>query len=159
MQIMIIVSCYGGSAEIVNLVRKHGVDWPSIQSIQTKNTCFLSLWVPVFTSCCCVAYLMSSDVRTSWDQCVSMVQYCLTSTETIRLVRSENPGRPPRLSHSSWAQNFHHSFDPCLNACSCIMCDITYSNVLLVFMCLLIGNVHKRDYNGILSLPKEQKVK
>ena len=37
---------------------------------------------------------------TSWDQCVSMVQYCFTSTETIRLVRTESPGRPPRLSHT-----------------------------------------------------------
>ena len=30
-----------------------------------------------------------------------MVQYCFTSTETIRLVRTDSPGRPPRLSHSS----------------------------------------------------------
>ena len=39
---------------------------------------------------------------TSWDQCQSMVQYCFTSTETRRLVRTDSPGRPPRLSHSSW---------------------------------------------------------
>ena len=38
---------------------------------------------------------------TDCDQCVSMVQYCFTSTETVRLVRTESPGRPPRLSHSS----------------------------------------------------------
>ena len=38
----------------------------------------------------------------SWDQCVSMVQYCFTSTETIRLVETESPRRPPRLSYSSW---------------------------------------------------------
>ena len=43
---------------------------------------------------------MSADI--SWDQCVSTVQCCFTSTETIKLVRSDNPGRPPRLSHSSW---------------------------------------------------------
>ena len=30
-----------------------------------------------------------------------MVQYSFTSTETRRLVRTESPGRPPRLSHSS----------------------------------------------------------
>ena len=29
-----------------------------------------------------------------------MVQYCFTSTETIRLVRTDSPGRPPPLSHS-----------------------------------------------------------
>ena len=40
---------------------------------------------------------------TNCDQCVSMVQCCFTSTETIRLVRTGNPGRSPRLSHSSWA--------------------------------------------------------
>ena len=44
------------------------------------------------TDCCCVA-LMSSDVgwhilRTSWDQCRSMLQYNFTSTETRRLVRT-----------------------------------------------------------------------
>ena len=39
---------------------------------------------------------------TSWDQCLSMVQYCFTSMETIRLVRTEHPGRPPQLSRSSW---------------------------------------------------------
>ena len=44
--------------------------------------------------CCCVAYClrMSGDILgTSWDQCVSMVQYCFTSTETIRLVETEKP--------------------------------------------------------------------
>ena len=46
---------------------------------------------------------MSVDIfGTSWDQCVSMAQYCCTSTETRRLVRTESPRRPPRLSHSSW---------------------------------------------------------
>ena len=29
---------------------------------------------------------------------MSMVQYCFTFTETIRLVRTWSPGRPPRLS-------------------------------------------------------------
>ena len=40
-------------------------------------------------------------LRTNCDQCVCMVQCCFTSTETIRLIRTESPGRPPRLSHSS----------------------------------------------------------
>ena len=43
---------------------------------------------------------------TSWDQYMSMVQYCFTSTETIRLVRTESPGRPPQLSHNSWTMDF-----------------------------------------------------
>ena len=34
-----------------------------------------------------------------------MVQYCFTSTETMRLVRTDNPGRrPPQLTHS-WLLN------------------------------------------------------
>ena len=35
---------------------------------------------------------------TNCDQCRSMVQCCFTSTETVRLIRTERPGRPPRLS-------------------------------------------------------------
>jgi len=67
---------------------------------------------------------MSVDIlRTSWDQCVSMAQYCFTSTETIRLVRTESPGRPPRLSHVQLlnCDCLHHCFfvliqcTPCYN--------------------------------------------
>ena len=47
---------------------------------------------------------MSADILgTSWDQCRSMVQYSFTST---RLVWTDSPGRPPRLSHSSWTMTF-----------------------------------------------------
>ena len=46
---------------------------------------------------------MSVDILgTNCDQCRSTVQCCFTSTETVRLIRMESPGRPPRLSHSSW---------------------------------------------------------
>ena len=46
---------------------------------------------------------MSVDILgTSWDQCRSMVHYSFMSTETRRLVRTDSPGQPPRLSHSSW---------------------------------------------------------
>ena len=38
---------------------------------------------------------------TNCDQCVSMVQCCFASTETVRLIRTDSPERPPRLSHSS----------------------------------------------------------
>ena len=41
-------------------------------------------------------------LRTNCDQCISTVQCCFTSTETIRLIRTGSPGRPSRLSHSSW---------------------------------------------------------
>ena len=41
-------------------------------------------------------------LETNCDQCVCMVQCCSISTETVRLIRTGSPGRPPRLSHSSW---------------------------------------------------------
>ena len=45
---------------------------------------------------------MSVDIlRTSLDQCQSMVQYCFTSMETIRLVRTDSPGRPGLDSHTA----------------------------------------------------------
>ena len=44
---------------------------------------------------------------TNCDQCRSMVHCCFTSTETVRLIRTESPGRPPRLSHSSWTLVAH----------------------------------------------------
>jgi len=49
---------------------------------------------------------MSVDILgTSCDQCRSMVQYSFTSKDTRRLVRTDSPGRPPRLSHSSWTMD------------------------------------------------------
>ena len=55
-------------------------------------------------SCCCPR--TSVDILgTSWDQCRGMVQYCFMSTEARRLVRTNSPGRPPRLSHSSWTMS------------------------------------------------------
>ena len=35
-----------------------------------------------------------------------MVQYSFTSTETRKLVRTDSPGWPPRLSHSSWTMSY-----------------------------------------------------
>ena len=52
---------------------------------------------------------MSVDILgTNCDQCRSMVQCCFTSTETLRLIRTESPGQPPRLSHSSWSLTAMH---------------------------------------------------
>ena len=49
---------------------------------------------------------MSVDILgTSWDQYVSMVQCSFMSTETIRLVRTDSPGRPPRLSLTQLLNN------------------------------------------------------
>ena len=46
---------------------------------------------------------MSVDILgTSRAQCRSLVQYCFTATETMRLVRTDSPGLPHRLSHNSW---------------------------------------------------------
>ena len=48
---------------------------------------------------------MSDDILgTNCDQCLSMVQCWFTSTETVRLTRTESLGRPPRPSHSSWTR-------------------------------------------------------
>ena len=57
-----------------------------------------SFFLPVLLN----APLMSTDMLgDKLISVVSMVQCCLTSTETVRLIRTEIPGRPPRLSHSS----------------------------------------------------------
>ena len=47
-------------------------------------------------------YIGRYILGTSWVQCWSMVQYSFMSTETRRLVRTDSPGWPPRLSHVSW---------------------------------------------------------
>ena len=61
---------------------------------------------------------MSVDILgTSCDQCRSMVQYSITSTETRRLVRMDSPGRPPRLSHSSWTMLGQKEEAPAYNEC------------------------------------------
>ena len=49
---------------------------------------------------------MSVDILgTNCDLCRSMVQYCFTSAETVRLITTKSPGRPSRSSHSSWTLN------------------------------------------------------
>ena len=45
---------------------------------------------------------MSVDVLGENCDHAMPVQCCFTSTETVRLIRTESPGRPPRLWHSSW---------------------------------------------------------
>ena len=63
---------------------------------------------------------MSVDILgTSCDQCRSMVQYSFTSTETRRLVRTDSPGRPPRLSHSSWTMGYTRRHGPVYTRRAC----------------------------------------
>ena len=69
--------------------------------------------------------LKSSDV--SWhirDQCWSMVQYSFKSTETRILIRMDSPGRPPRLSHSSWTMNSQADDDEVM--LNVLRCQLTY---------------------------------
>ena len=68
---------------------------------------------------------MSVDILgTSCDQCWSMVQYSFTSTETRTLVRMDSPGRPPRLSHSSWTMNSQADDDEVM--LNVLRCQLTY---------------------------------
>ena len=52
-----------------------------------------------------------------------MVQYSFTSTETRRLVRTDSPGWPPRLSHSSWTMRLEQQQKQlkysCTMSCPC----------------------------------------
>ena len=66
-----------------------------------------NIWICLifFFKCC----LMSSDVGLhirdklrAMREHGSILLYVFMSTETMRLVRMDSPGRPPRLSHSSW---------------------------------------------------------
>ena len=60
---------------------------------------------------------------TSCDQCRSTVQYSFTSTETRRLIRTDSPGPPPRLSHSSWTMKSIRGGEVMLNV---LRCQLTY---------------------------------
>ena len=55
---------------------------------------------------------MSADILgANCDQCRSMVQCCYTSTETVRLIKMESPGQPPRLSHSGLSGSVGEGWD------------------------------------------------
>ena len=58
-----------------------------------------------------------------------MVQYCFMSTETIRLIRTESPGQPPWLSHSSWILHImcrDHRIYVLLRSRQTSICDFIY---------------------------------
>ena len=65
--------------------------------------CFLWRWWWCRASC---PRMLVAISETNCDQCLSTVQCCFTSTETIRLIQTGSPGRPPRLSRSSWTLSF-----------------------------------------------------
>ena len=80
---------------------------------QQKCACFaLHPSSSLFRWCLWCPRMLVDILGTSWDQCVSMVQYCFTSTETTRLVRTDSPGRPPRLSNSSWTISYTRRHGP-----------------------------------------------
>ena len=90
--------------------------------------------------------MLGDILETNCDQCRSMLQCCFTSTETMWLIRTESPGRPPRLSHSSWAlygtgthhilqQNSVHSFFIVLIFLIFILVLINYQERLILPAC------------------------
>ena len=46
---------------------------------------------------------MNSGEGESREEMLFLLKCCFTSTETVRTIRDGSPGRPPRLSLSSWA--------------------------------------------------------
>ena len=71
---------------------------------------------------------MSVDILgTSCDQCRSTVPYIFTSTETRRLVRTDSPGQPPRLSHSSRTMKWKQS-----PPTSCLLYVVKFSQLTFV---------------------------
>ena len=81
------------------------VGWTDWMGPGQVECCFTSMMTRYRASC----PRMSVDILgTNRDQCRSMaVQCCFTSTETVRPIRTESPGRPPRFSHSSWGLDGH----------------------------------------------------
>ena len=68
---------------------------------------------------------MSVDILgTNSDQCVIMVQCCLTPTETVRLIRMESSGWPPQLSHNSWTLAWN--VDVAVVLLTVLGCQLTY---------------------------------
>ena len=61
-----------------------------------------------------------------------MVQYCFMSTETTRLIRTESPGQPPWLSHSSWTLHImcrDHRIYVLLRSRQTSVCDFSYLSI------------------------------
>ena len=76
---------------------------PSVYIIQpfTSLQChFIPIARVTYVECMCLAV-------TCYLHCWLLAECCFTSTETVGLIiRDGGPGRPPRLSHSSWALHF-----------------------------------------------------
>ena len=81
---------------------------------------------------------------TNCDQCVCMVQCYFTSTETIRLIRTGNTGRPPQLSHSSWT--LHYVVGDCFYIALVIRhWNMSLEHFSLVFELVLLASIRKRS--------------
>ena len=83
------------STETIRLIRD--LRWPPQLS---HSSWALRLWWWWCRASC--PWMLADILGTNCDQCWSTVQCCFTSTETVRLIRMKSPGRPPRLSRSSW---------------------------------------------------------
>ena len=73
------------------------------QALTTGFTQSLKVFASLGWWCCRAScpQMLVDTLGTNCDQRRSNVQCCFTSTETVRLIRTESSGRPPRLSHCS----------------------------------------------------------
>ena len=87
---------------------------------------------------------MSVDILgTNWDQCQSMVQYSFLSTETIRLIRMDSPGQPPRLTQlPNYAMFLSFSFVFCTE---CVLSRL-YVDVQISLLVTLPVVLQESDY-------------
>ena len=95
---------------------------------------------------------MSVDILgTNCDQCLSMVQCCFTS----RLIRTESPGRPPRLSHSSWTlEGLHFQAQISLAWTGPVL--LILKIVWLFLVCMALDPGVKRAFNTATPLRRDQ---
>ena len=102
---------------------------------------------------------MSVDIlRTSWDQCRSMVQYSFTSMETRRLMRTDSPGRPPWLSHSSWTMMLEPKLIVILYKTELLWTWCVCENMFNIFLFQEKLSVAAFSYTHVCSCPKWQTV-
>ena len=120
--------CYALSLKIIEL---------EVERRDVAHLVFETHWLSRWWCRASCPRMLVDILGTNCDQwqCLSMVKCCFTSTETVRLVRTENPGRPPRLSHSSWTSLFRCCTDSVSALLSSkvvfyghCLCDFTHYN-------------------------------
>ena len=93
---------------------------------------------------------MSVDILgTSCDQCRSLVQYSFMSVETRRLVRTDSPGWPPQLSHSSWTMESRNDDELMLNV---LRCHLTYEGQVVTNAEARFNKSHIRKVYACLAV-------